>query len=235
MRLIIAGCEYAGTSTIASAISGWAADAMGARPDVHDHWKIPHIACYPLDDTTVVLTDEEQGQILALSPKLKEMLQRQSLVYHYPTFQTPQDYIVVGYHMDDAVYGPLYFGYGGKDEPQGGPRTRYARITEASWIKHAPDTVLVLVEAAPEVIVARMRQNPHQNAVLREEDVERVLQRFREEYQMSLLTGKVTVDTSTATPEETLSELTERLQPFITDADRVRVLEHRASRQEGPA
>ena len=60
--------------------------------------------------------------MLGLSPKLKEMLQRQSLVMHFGDAGELTDQILAGFHLDDAVYGPLYFDYGGQDEPQGGPR-----------------------------------------------------------------------------------------------------------------
>ena len=65
MRLILIGCEYAGTTTLANALVRWAEEAMGAFanvPDeykVHDHFKIPHISHPP------GLSDEEQRQILA--------------------------------------------------------------------------------------------------------------------------------------------------------------------------
>jgi hypothetical protein len=75
VRLIIAGCEYSGATTLAKAICRWAQSAMGGRFTFHDHWKIPEIACYP-----------EGG-------------------------------IVVGHHIDDLIYGPRYFGYGGDGEP----------------------------------------------------------------------------------------------------------------------
>src|SRR3970040_233852 len=88
-------------------IDDWMASTMGARFSlIHDHYKVPHTSGHP-DDTT----PEERKQILALSPKLKEMTQRHSLYYHVQpgSFDVP-DWMVIGLHIEDAVYGPLYFG-----------------------------------------------------------------------------------------------------------------------------
>lgn len=228
MRLIITGCEYSGTTTIANAVCRWAERAMGARIVPHDHFKTPDVACYPQGVPAEPLTEKERGQILALSPKLKEMLQRQDIVYHYPMAGQGPDWVMVGYHIEDAVYGPLYFGYGLADEPQGGPRSRYARTTEVTIVQKAPDTVLVLVTASPEVIAGRMKDAPHHGGVLRDSDVERVLHMFQEEYASSVVRNKITLDTSAATVDESLEELVRKLGPLLTDADRLRMLDHRS-------
>ncbi len=79
MRLILAGCEYTGTSTLAFAIDDWLEANVGTRfPLIHDHWKLPHTSGHPQPD----MTEEERQQVLALSPVLREMTQRHSLYYH---------------------------------------------------------------------------------------------------------------------------------------------------------
>ena len=81
MRLILVGCEYSGTTTLAEAISEWAKEVMGGGFGFHDHWKIPHVSHPP------GLTAEEQEQFMALSPNLKEMFQRYHIEYHLsPSF-----------------------------------------------------------------------------------------------------------------------------------------------------
>lgn len=55
MRLIIAGCEYSGASTLARAIGGWAKDNMGVDMAIYDSFKLPYIL--PLE-----MTDEELNQ-----------------------------------------------------------------------------------------------------------------------------------------------------------------------------
>ena len=104
------GCEYSGTTTLAGAISGWVERVMGGDFGFHDHWKIPHISHAPH-------TDEENEQFLALSPHLKESFQRYHMDYHLsPAFYGDDHHNMVGFHIDEAVYAPLYYGYGGPDE-----------------------------------------------------------------------------------------------------------------------
>ena len=230
MRLIIVGCEYSGTTTLAKGICRWAPSVMGGRFSFHDHWKIPEIACYPQGNKQPVLTEEDKKEILALSPKLKEMLQRQSLKMHMPAPGEATDFIMVGFHLDDAVYGPLYFDYGGEYEPQGGPRTRYARFIEEQVLKLAPDVTLVSVRASPEVLASRMREGPHTDGVLREADIEHVLLRFEEESGASLIKRRLTLDTSEATPEETLARFVQEIEPLLSESDRLRMMAHRVLR-----
>ena len=104
MNLIIAGCEYSGTTTLANGIAEWARSTMGGTQEIHDHFKIPHIACYRIGPPAEPLTDEELAQIMEWTPKMKEMAQRQSMNYHMPNTCAGDDYIVVGFHVEDAVY-----------------------------------------------------------------------------------------------------------------------------------
>ena len=222
MRLILVGCEYSGTTTLAKAICRWAEREMGAFAGVpeaykiHDHFKIPHISHPP------ELNDDEQRQLLSLSPRLKETIQRHNIYYHLPTYSWPQDSIVIGLHIEDKIYGPLYFGY----ETEGDPRNPImaTRAKFERWIMYAaPDIVLVLVKASPEVILRRLKDNPHHNGVLQEEDVDYVLQRFEEEYEKSEIRNKLTIDTTTATVEESLDEFVRSIRKFLTETDRKRI------------
>ena len=222
MRLLLVGCEYAGTTTLANAIVRWAEEAMGAfagvpeEYKVHDHFKIPHIS-HPPD-----LTDEEQNQILGLSPRLKEMVQRHNVYYHLPTAGWAQDSVVLGLHIEDNVYGPLYFGY--LEDPDPNDPIMQTRNRFEEWILNvAPDTVLVLVEASPQVITVRMRETPHYNGVLEEKDVEYVLRHFRAEYDKSRLRSKLAIDTTAATIEESLAEFLREVEPYLTEGDRRRI------------
>ena len=74
MKLILIGCEYSGTTTLALAINEWMKETSGTDFRlIHDHWKIPHTSGHLPTVTSHFLTTEEQAQILALTPKLKEM------------------------------------------------------------------------------------------------------------------------------------------------------------------
>ena len=83
--------------------------------------------------------------------------------------------------------------------------------------------MLVLLKATPEVIRERMRTAPHSRTVLRDEDVEHVLERFEYHYGHSLLRYKFTLDTSDATPDETLREFIESYVPHMSERDQLRI------------
>ena len=96
MRLIIAGCEYSGTTTLANAIGEWAEQTLGGRPGIHDHFKGP---------PEKGLTAEEEAQFEALGPRPHEMFQRYQIEYHLqPGFFAYPDHVLVGMHLEDAVY-----------------------------------------------------------------------------------------------------------------------------------
>ena len=129
---------------------------------------------------------------------------------------------MIGMHVEEAVYAHLYYGYGGPGEYA--DRTKMVRHIEERMLDMAPDTVNILVTASPEVIRQRMKDNPHDNAVLKEKDVAHVLQRFQEEYDRSLLSNKFSIDTSSATVDDSLAEFVENIEPFLNDADRTCIL-----------
>ena len=74
---------------------------------------------------------------MALSPKLKEQIQRYALEYHLGTsFYEYPDHGLVGFHIEEAVYAPLYYGYGGPREYA--DRRVMARSIEAHILDMAP-------------------------------------------------------------------------------------------------
>ena len=220
MRLILAGCEYVGTTSLANAIDDWMAATMGTRFSlIHDHWKIPHTSGHP-DDTT----SEEQALLLKTTPKFKEMHQRHSLYYHVQAnaFITP-DHLMIGAHIEDAVYGPMYFGYGGKEDSH--DRELVMHQVERTILGFTTDTVVVHVTANTEVIKQRMKDDPHENQVIQENDIERVKARFTELVGWSLLGTKITVDNS-GSMADTLAEFVRKIEPSLTDTDRSRIQAH---------
>ena len=249
MHLVLAGCEYSGTTTLNYAITDWGKAVLGEGVGFHDHWKIPHLS-HPTargdktmdemiadwvagkgeDPTTSGFTEEEQNLFLALTPSQKEMFQRYHMEYHLSdAFYSYGHHNVVGMHIDEAVYAGLYYGYGGDGEYS--DRKLYARYVEKTMLRKAPDTVMVLVKATPEVIRRRMKEHPHHNGVLKDKDVELVLQRFEEEYEGTVIEKKFTIDTSTATVEESLREFLDKIDEFLTDADRTQILVHKAKQR----
>ena len=72
MRLIIAGCEYSGATTLAKGICQWAQSVMGGPFTFHDHWKIPEIACYPQGGRQAALTEQDKNCLLYTSDAADE-------------------------------------------------------------------------------------------------------------------------------------------------------------------
>ena len=226
MRLIIVGSEYAGKTTLVKEIVKWRDEVMGPPTPAgivpyHDHFTLPWVGHW--DE----ISEEDLEKFMALGPELKEMFQRYQFAYHLsPWAYRDTDHILVGFHIEDAVYAPLYYGYGRKGEYA--DRESFARHIEPEILEQGPDTVLVLVKATAEVIVERMRNKPHARGVLKEKDIETVLERFQYHYDHSLLRYRFTLDTSDATVEETLRQFVESMEPHLSQDDRMRIQTHSA-------
>ena len=89
-------------------------------------------------------------------------------------------------------------------------------------MEFAPETVLVLLRASPEAIRERMRAAPRPDGVPREEDVERVIDLFEEQYASTELKHKLAIRTSGVTVAESVAEFAGKVSPFLTDEDRRR-------------
>jgi hypothetical protein len=223
MRLVITGLEYSGKTALTMKIVEMIRETTGKRSPYHDHYW-PEIT-HPPD-----LTDEEEKYLLGLTPRLKEQTMRNNLEYHVrDTFYGPDhpDHLVIGAHIEDAVMGPAYFGYGGP----GGPvpesgliedRSVVNAYLETDLLDRGPDTVLVHLKASPAVVARRMRDNPHRNSVLQESDISRLLEKFEEQVRGSRIRHKIEIDTSENTPDETMSELMEKMKPHLSDVDKQR-------------
>ena len=216
MKLILVGCGCAGKSTLSRGIIEWTNRTSGEGRTFHDHFAIPNEELSP----------ESKEHLMAAPPLLKEMFQRFMIAHHLSrVFFIGTDQNYVGFHIEEAVYAPLYYGYGTKDSGAShrsgeGQRTKRARAMETELMRIAPDTVLVLLKATAEVISRRMRDDPHEHQIVKEEDIPRVLGRFDEEYAGSIIQKKFVLDTTDTTPEETLDQFLEQFEPYFTDADR---------------
>ena len=221
MRLILVGCEYAGTTTLVQEIVKWRNEVMGPPTplgivEYHDHFTLPWVGHW--DE----ISEEDLKKFMELGPELKEMFQRYQFSYHLSEqLYRDSDNILVGFHIADAVYAPRYYGYGRKGEY--GDRFSMARSIEPEIMVKAYDTVLIHVKASPEVIARRMKAGPHERTVLREEDIEEVLEEFQYHFRHSLLRYRMTLDTTEATVEETMKQFVEQIEPLLTQADRLRI------------
>jgi len=211
---------------LARAVVDWIEQTMGKENGIHDHYW-PDIAHPP------ELTDEEQKYMMGLTPRLKEIIMRNNLEYHVADsfyVAANPDHIIVGGHIEDAVMGPFYYGYGGPGEAQ--DRKVVNSFLEEEMFKRGPDTVLVHLKAPLEVITKRMRREPHPHSVLQEKDIEVLLGRFEEEVEASRIRQKIAIDTGCNTVKETLGELIEKMEPHFSDVDKQRILVHKL-RQRG--
>ena len=226
MRLVVVGCEYAGTTTLVNGIRRWAEDNMAADWTIlHDHYKIPHIDGHPDD-----LSPEQQRQFSELDPRIKEIAQRHNIYYHFKeTNYDRDDHVVVGWYIEDTIYGEKYFGYGGEGQP--GRRDLDWAIVEKGILGYGPDTVLVLVKASPEVIRRRMRSDPHPGQIVKDGDVEEVLGLFQDAFNRSALRHKIVIDTGASSVEESVAEFVRQVEPTFNNRDRLRVLVERAKRR----
>lgn len=218
MYLILIGCEYAGTTTLAHAINDWTNESLGTQFKlIHDHFKLPDTKPHGPE-----LTPEDIATFQRLSPRLTEVIQRHNLYYHTPWASgSEENYMGIGLYFEELIYAREYYGYGGPG--QDGDRGVIARTLEQRVLQFRPDAVLVLVHAAPDVIRKRMADNPHPYTVVPEQDIEHISQRFKEEYENSLLRHKIELDTSTATVAESVAEFGDKILPYLTQSDLLRL------------
>jgi thymidylate kinase len=227
MRLIIVGCDYTGKTTLAQNVRGWLTEHLGEpRAMVHDHF-MPRIG----EGRPGVTPEEEEAEFYKLAPFALEMYTRYMTHYHLGDhFYSDNDHIVVNWYYGDAVYAPMYFGFGGPGEYA--DRRVLARGHDAE-VKHiAPDTVIVHMTASPEVVRERMQAEPRPTSRFREDDIQFVLDRFAEEFSHTLIRRRIVLDTSESTPESTFKEFLSKMEPHLTPVDRQRLLAHQVLQQQ---
>jgi hypothetical protein len=143
--------------------------------------------------------------------------------YHLsPSFYADAHHTMVGFHLDEAVYAPLYYGYGGPGEYA--DREMNARRTDTEIVEIAPDTALVLLKASPDALRERMKADPHENTLVKEKDIEKVLDMFEQQYGRSFIRIKFEIDNTDKTVDETLVAFVSQIQPHLLERDRLRIL-----------
>ena len=244
MRLVVIGSEYAGKTTIARGIAERVCSDSGSPVRVHDHWVPPGIwdqdpaTCYVIGPDGVLPEPRRYGglggaereriaglhaaDVRALSPWLLEQHQRAMVWRHLHPNVYEEDgelgpvphSIQVDFYYAEAVYAPLYYGYGGPGTFD--DRVRRAREWDERLMQIAPETVLVHVKATAEEIGRRMAAVPRADSVLETGDVERVLRRYAEQLDASLVGRKIEIDTTGSTPEQALDELLRGIAAYVT-------------------
>jgi thymidylate kinase len=221
MRLIVMGNEYTGKTTLVRTLKQWMAARLGEPAAmIHDHF-MPRIG----EGRPGVTPEEEEAEFYKLAPFALEMYTRYVTHYHLGDhFYSDNDHIVVNWFYGDAVYAPVYFGFGGPDEYA--DRHKMARSEEAKISHIAPDTVLIKMTASPEAIRERIRAEPRPTSRYREEDIAMIGERFDHEFGSALIRRRFTLDTTGTTPEQTFAEFLTKLEPHLTVTDRLRLLTH---------
>lgn len=206
MNLIVIGCEYSGTSTLAKNLMAWG-KKLEINYHLDDHFTIPD-SSLPKEDRDVMLT---------LSPRFKERFQRFQAVYHVRIMNLFRDSLEVGFYFEDAIYGPLYYGYDSRALV-----IRHGRELE----KELPhDTILVLLTASPEAIAKRMAADPHEYQVIKMEDTPLLLEKFNEEYRASAIHAKIQIDTTELTPDQVLEEFLRQARArYLASEDLLRIM-----------
>jgi len=228
MRLIVAGCEYSGASTLSRAIGEWAKKTMGADMKIYDSFMLPYFL--PLD-----MTEEELEQFDVLPKHLKQVFQWHNLASHtMPDALKKDDYILVGFQLYEAVYAPLYYGYGRPWDYA--EAVGLARHYEVEIMESMPSLVQVLVKASPDAIAKRMEDDPHEHGLLQsgphvgaeiKGEIGHVLERFEEVASQSLIRRKITIDTTNATVDESVVQFVKQFDRYFSSHDLVRILAHR--------
>ena len=201
MRLIVAGCEYVGKTTLVNALAEWGTP-YGFQFHLDDHFTIPDAYHLP---------EEERDGMWNMNPVLKERFQRFQIFYHVHLLQKYDHILLAGFHLEEAVYGPRYY--------YSLPVT-YLREAEMDM---PTDTILALLTARPEVLQARMEADPHDFSLVQPSDIEEVQAQFEQEFAQALLWRKFRFDTSDLQPEELLPKFLKAVQGYLNAADLVRL------------
>jgi thymidylate kinase len=200
MRVILTGCEYAGKSTLASALHAWG-QSHGFQYHMDDHFTVPDSS---------LRTEEERRYAQDAPPMMKERFQRFQIYYHLHLLQVYDDICLVGFHSEEAVYGPRYYYPGGRLSQD------YHRQIETEFPR---DTLLCALSARPEVIRERMRAAPHDYSLVPEGDVEEALAAFEREFTASWLKRKFRLDTSDLAPEEVVPAFLRAAKRHLRERD----------------
>ena len=184
MRIIAIGCEYSGVTTLLEGINAWGIQ-RGVHFHMDDHFTIPD---------AYHLSDEEQQAMLNMLPAIKERFQRFQIVYHVRLINNFQHILLGGFHLEEEVYGPLYY---------------YPGLTVSDTRKYESempnDAILVHLHARPEVIAKRLADAPHPHTIIQKDHIPMILDGFAEGYRASWIQHKIEIDTSDLSPTDLLA------------------------------
>ena len=217
MRVILTGVEYAGKSTLASALHKWGQETGGFSFHMDDHFTIPDAS---------LRTDDEKRYAAGAPPAMKERFQRFQIYYHLHLLHVYDDICLVGFHSEEAVYGPRYYypGLGGPRSHSGLPQDYHRQIEH----EFPSDTLYCLVTARPEVLRQRAQSNPHPFPLVPEAELEEVQEAFEREWAMCWLKRKFRLDTSDLAPDQLVPAFLKAAKRHLKPEDLTRLQAHNA-------
>ncbi len=198
MKIIAVGCEYTGVTSLFDGLMDWG-NKRGIKFHLDDHFTIPD---------RQHLTPEDQITVTQLSPALKQRWQQMQIVYHVRLINLLDHILLGGFHIEEEVYGPLYY--------YPGNLAHGSREFETEMPK---ESILVHLTARSEVIQSRMDANPHEYNLLKKEDIPMILARFEEEVNKSWLKRKIEIDTSDLNPDQLTQTFLEKARPLMNAQD----------------
>jgi hypothetical protein len=225
MKLIIVGCDYTGKSSLAKRVVEWMHSNLSPRyandnpVTAHDHFTFPNPELPP----------EEREKLPLLGPKAREQYQRYMMTYHLQAAFWKEDYdlVLVGFHFTEAVYAPMYYGYG--QEGAYAARSGEARVFETYMMDSDDRVAMVYLRSRPDVIRRRMKDAPNPDSPMLEKDVDRVVEAFEREYNESFIRRRFAIDTSDITADQTFERWLQTMDSYFTEIDFLRILAHRTT------
>jgi hypothetical protein len=225
LHLTFIGTEYSGKRTLGRRVSKWWGERIGSDDLVnlppeacafHDHFVLPWVVHELGHEHHRELSEKK---ILDLNPDLLEHFQRYQIEYHMGTGFGAGDHWLIDWFYADAVYAPLYYGYGAPGSYAA--RWDYVDHAEKSVLKDTPEMILVLVKARPEVIRNRLTQgggefsHRHEGSLFKEKDTEFVSQSFQKLFDQSKIIRRFEIDTSDSSVDESFDEFISKVEPLL--------------------
>ena len=226
LHLTFIGTEYSGKRTLGRRVSQWRGSKTGEvfmanlHPEVcsfHDHFVLPWVVHELGHEQHRGLSEKK---ILDLNPDLLEHFQRYQFEYHMGSGFAGDDHFLIDWFYADAVYAPLYYGYGAPGSYAA--RWEYAEHAEERVLQDMPQMILVLIKSRPEVIRDRLSRGEsefpqrHAGSLFKEKDTEFVSDAFQKLFDQSKITRKFEIDTSDASVDESLDEFISKVEPLLS-------------------
>ena len=226
LHLTFIGTEYSGKRTLGRRVALWRGsktgndDLINLPPEAcafHDHFVLPWVVHELGHEYHRGLSEKK---ILDLNPDLLEHFQRYQFEYHMGSGFAGGDHKLIDWFYADAVYAPLYYGYGAPGSYAA--RWEYAEHAEERVLQDMPQMILVLIKSRPEVIRDRLSRGEsefpqrHAGSLFKEKDTEFVSDAFQKLFDLSKITRKFEIDTSDASVDESLDEFIGKVEPLLS-------------------